>query len=64
MRWSFQRRSSLRHPRAVVRYIKKSEKEVVIRTERPGEEPVETVAEVFPSDARAADHLEPLKGSS
>lgn len=36
-------------PSTEVEYVKLSDRQVLIRTIRPGEEPVETVAALFPS---------------
>jgi hypothetical protein len=35
-------------PKTEVEYIRLNERQVIIRTTRPGERPVETVAAVFP----------------
>jgi hypothetical protein len=44
----FRRQEASREPKAQVQYIKRANGEMLIRTTRPGEKPIETIAETFP----------------
>jgi hypothetical protein len=54
VKWFFRSREVYKHSNATVEYIKRDHGEILIRTSRPGEEPVEIVAEAFPPEAPSA----------
>jgi len=48
--WFFRRRETSKPLNTTVEYIKLTDGEILIRTSRPGEKPVEIIAEAFPPE--------------
>jgi hypothetical protein len=57
--WFFRRQEVTKQPHGTVEYIKLANGEILIRTSRPGEKPVETIAEAFPPNTQAPSAVKP-----